>query len=320
MGTALVRGLVTAGWDPADVAVVEVSAERRVALAHELPGIAVHAEVVEAAGAVVAVKPAAAEDACRAAGPHRRRPCAVDHGGRAPGPAGVVAGAVGVGGAGHAQHPGHGGGRRVRHRGRVGGGGDRHGVGRVAAGCRGTRGAGAGGGARCRDRPVRFGPGLRLPRGRGARRGRGGRRAQPRDQPAARPRHRDGGGPAPPRHRARIPNDFGPRSPRPEARPRRVWPCSRSGACGLRWPPPWRRLPRGRASWGHDRGAPGAGVATRGGARFGLPRCPTRTWGGRGGGRGQGVRRRFLGPPLSSFTTVAYSRLRRERGDSTERR
>ena len=66
MGTALVRGLVTAGWDPADITVVEVSAARRVALGDELPGVAVRAEVVEAEGAVLAVKPAAAPEACRA--------------------------------------------------------------------------------------------------------------------------------------------------------------------------------------------------------------------------------------------------------------
>ena len=66
MGSALVRGLITSGWGPSDVTVVEVSAERRVALAEELPGVAVGAEVVEADGAILAVKPAAAEAACRA--------------------------------------------------------------------------------------------------------------------------------------------------------------------------------------------------------------------------------------------------------------
>ena len=66
MGTALVRGLVTSGWDPSHVTVVEVSGERRVALAEELPGVAVRGDVVEAEAAVLAVKPAVAEEACRA--------------------------------------------------------------------------------------------------------------------------------------------------------------------------------------------------------------------------------------------------------------
>ena len=66
MGTALVRGLVAAGWDPADVVVAEVVGSRRAEVAHELPGVRVVAEPVAASGAVVAVKPASAEVACRA--------------------------------------------------------------------------------------------------------------------------------------------------------------------------------------------------------------------------------------------------------------
>ncbi len=66
MGGALVHGLVGSGWSPTDIVVVEPSADRRAELAHELPGIGVGAEIVDATGAVIAVKPAVAEDACRA--------------------------------------------------------------------------------------------------------------------------------------------------------------------------------------------------------------------------------------------------------------
>jgi len=65
MGTALVRGLVDAGWDPGDIAVAEVDGARRAALADELPGVRVMAEPAAASGAVVAVKPASADMACR---------------------------------------------------------------------------------------------------------------------------------------------------------------------------------------------------------------------------------------------------------------
>jgi pyrroline-5-carboxylate reductase len=66
MGGALVHGLVGSGWSPTDIVVVEPSPARRAELAHELPGIGVGAEIVDATGAVIAVKPAVAEDACRA--------------------------------------------------------------------------------------------------------------------------------------------------------------------------------------------------------------------------------------------------------------
>jgi pyrroline-5-carboxylate reductase len=66
MGTALVRGLLASGWRGADLAIVEVSDERRSALAGELPGVAVSPRATGADGAVLAVKPAAAEEACRA--------------------------------------------------------------------------------------------------------------------------------------------------------------------------------------------------------------------------------------------------------------
>src|SRR5579862_6921775 len=64
MGTALVKGLGSAGWALTDITVAEVDSTRRDALARKLPGVTVVAEPVPAAGAVVAVKPAAAAAAC----------------------------------------------------------------------------------------------------------------------------------------------------------------------------------------------------------------------------------------------------------------
>jgi len=66
MGSALVRGLLGAGWDRSAMSIAEARAERRAELADELPGVAVAADVSGADGAVVAVKPADAEAACRA--------------------------------------------------------------------------------------------------------------------------------------------------------------------------------------------------------------------------------------------------------------
>jgi pyrroline-5-carboxylate reductase len=66
MGGALVGGLLAAGWPPAALTVVEASETRRAALADELPGVPVIADPVAGQGAVVAVKPADGEAACRA--------------------------------------------------------------------------------------------------------------------------------------------------------------------------------------------------------------------------------------------------------------
>jgi pyrroline-5-carboxylate reductase len=68
MGAALVSGLLSSGWAPAEeLAVVEPVAARRDELAAMFPGLAVVAEVTSSAdGAVVAVKPADVEAACRA--------------------------------------------------------------------------------------------------------------------------------------------------------------------------------------------------------------------------------------------------------------
>jgi pyrroline-5-carboxylate reductase len=66
MGTALVGGLVAAGWDPASLAVVEADDGRRTVLAGTLPGVSVTDGPTVADGAVVAVKPVDAEAACGA--------------------------------------------------------------------------------------------------------------------------------------------------------------------------------------------------------------------------------------------------------------
>lgn len=68
MGTALVRGLLAAGHDPAGLGVVEAAAERRAALPAEVGAdVAVLAAVPDRpAGAVLAVKPADASAACAA--------------------------------------------------------------------------------------------------------------------------------------------------------------------------------------------------------------------------------------------------------------
>jgi pyrroline-5-carboxylate reductase len=68
MGGALVGGLLAAGWSPRVIAVVEASAGRRDELAVAFPGVEVTADVRSGDGAVVAVKPADAEGACRALG------------------------------------------------------------------------------------------------------------------------------------------------------------------------------------------------------------------------------------------------------------
>jgi len=69
MGGALVHGLLGARWRPADLVVVEPSAQRRAELADELPAVEIRAEVMavtDVDAAVLAVKPAVGEEACRA--------------------------------------------------------------------------------------------------------------------------------------------------------------------------------------------------------------------------------------------------------------
>jgi pyrroline-5-carboxylate reductase len=66
MGTALARGLVAGGWKPSSIAVADVDPGRRQDLAAEIVGSTVLEAPVLADGAVLAVKPAVAEPACRA--------------------------------------------------------------------------------------------------------------------------------------------------------------------------------------------------------------------------------------------------------------
>ncbi len=69
MGEALVTGLLAAGWAAAEeLVVVEPVARRREELVDRFPGLGVSADVGWADGAVIAVKPADVEDACRALG------------------------------------------------------------------------------------------------------------------------------------------------------------------------------------------------------------------------------------------------------------
>jgi pyrroline-5-carboxylate reductase len=65
MGQALVAGLLASGWaEPGDLAVVEVSEERRAELTLALDGVDVRAEVPPCDAAVVAVKPGDVPVAC----------------------------------------------------------------------------------------------------------------------------------------------------------------------------------------------------------------------------------------------------------------
>ena len=58
MGAALLGGLLAAGWaEPGELAVVEVSAERRRVLVEEFAGVAVAEQVPACSAAVIAVKP-----------------------------------------------------------------------------------------------------------------------------------------------------------------------------------------------------------------------------------------------------------------------
>ncbi len=58
MGEALLAGLLAAGWAaPGEITVVEKIAGRRDELTSRFPGVAVAAEPVKAAGAIIAVKP-----------------------------------------------------------------------------------------------------------------------------------------------------------------------------------------------------------------------------------------------------------------------
>ncbi len=67
MGTALVGGLLRSGWaQPSELVVAEADDDRRRGLAAELPGVGIEPGPVSAEGAVVAVKPGDAREACEA--------------------------------------------------------------------------------------------------------------------------------------------------------------------------------------------------------------------------------------------------------------
>jgi pyrroline-5-carboxylate reductase len=66
MGTALVGGLLAAGWEPDGISVAEVDGSRREALGHTLSGVRVLAQPAASDAAVLAVKPADGESACGA--------------------------------------------------------------------------------------------------------------------------------------------------------------------------------------------------------------------------------------------------------------
>ncbi len=65
MGGALAGGLLASGWSPADIVVVDKVEAQLAAVAKRHEGIATSAGAVPAEGAVLAVKPADAEGACR---------------------------------------------------------------------------------------------------------------------------------------------------------------------------------------------------------------------------------------------------------------
>jgi len=64
MGSALLGGLLHAGWSASDIVVVEVDEQKRNDLAARF-GVACTADIVACDGAVVAVKPAGVVDVCR---------------------------------------------------------------------------------------------------------------------------------------------------------------------------------------------------------------------------------------------------------------
>lgn len=67
MGSALVGGLINKGWSPEMITVVELSAERRVELGTMFPQVSVSDVAESCESVVIAVKPAAAVEACRVA-------------------------------------------------------------------------------------------------------------------------------------------------------------------------------------------------------------------------------------------------------------
>lgn len=66
MGSAIIEGLVRAGWAVTDITVVELSADRRNTLATMFPGIVTSESVLPCSAGVIAVKPGGAAQACQA--------------------------------------------------------------------------------------------------------------------------------------------------------------------------------------------------------------------------------------------------------------
>ena len=67
MGAALVGGLLQGGWQPSDLAVVEVSAARAAQLGDLFPGVTVASDIPSCEAALIAVKPYDVAAACSAA-------------------------------------------------------------------------------------------------------------------------------------------------------------------------------------------------------------------------------------------------------------
>jgi len=64
MGSAIVAGLLKAGWRTDDVTIVEHSPERRTVLNEMFPGVSIVGELGATENAVIAVKPGAAAEVC----------------------------------------------------------------------------------------------------------------------------------------------------------------------------------------------------------------------------------------------------------------
>lgn len=64
MGSALIGGLIAAGWSASQITVVELSDDRRVQLDNMFPGIVTRAEIGPCAAGVIAVKPPLAAQTC----------------------------------------------------------------------------------------------------------------------------------------------------------------------------------------------------------------------------------------------------------------
>ena len=64
MGSALVGGLIVAGWPATSITIVELSADRRKALATLFPGVVTSAEIGPCSAGVIAVKPPLAAQTC----------------------------------------------------------------------------------------------------------------------------------------------------------------------------------------------------------------------------------------------------------------